>query len=354
MSDPKLASIFGLVSTIKNKPISGATIVLRNTSHETHSNRNGEYQLLSIPYGSYTSIVHKRNFKKKEVAITIVGRKLQVDVQLEKQNWFIRLFNSPLKAAAVIAFMIVAYIIGNVANLMSIFKKDTPVVVVQPPDNIRTGDLRPIPVPNPGSSAELKPLVFKPKLTFPVTDDYPKIYGLHWNFTREKGIGILIGGDGIFPNIKDLQNGAQITLAKDCGDSSAKISIFLQNDSIYFSLDLMNLQDEHHVGTIVYNHWSLFKNEYLYEYSDPNRLEIRDKQGLIMFSAYISYGEKVVDFLMIKGYFINPKSVSILAPGSGKLNNMDTCFSKSAPDWKRNAWEIVKDIETIFPEKQKL
>lgn len=180
--------------------------------------------------------------------------------------------------------------------------------------------------------------------SIPADNSLPKIHGILLKNLDNKPYLDLFLGNTLCPlPVNDLKKGMGIPLC-----NSSYILFGIKDSRLYVSVEFKDLQNEQTIGIIEFNHWKLY-NPNLFDYnSTDTSLEVIDKQNNIAFSIY--YEEKnlsKLNLVYISGYFIGPRSITILGCSKEPKKRIDTCLSKNKLDWKIIAQEQIAKITPI-------
>lgn len=146
-------------------------------------------------------------------------------------------------------------------------------------------------------------------------------------------------------------------LYKDC-NLTKSLLIGVRDSRMYVSTEFNDLQHEDAMGIIEYNHWKLYKGNILEYYDTDSSLEVKDKQGYIVFSIkYFTEHTPNRAAVEISGYLIDPNSILIMGNqlmvvdtigGAHYTDSARRCFSKDLTDWRRKAEVEIAKIKTIM------
>jgi hypothetical protein len=179
----------------------------------------------------------------------------------------------------------------------------------------------------------------------PFNSNYPAINGIRLKRYDSSGFTVFgIGNTAIpLPN-PDLERGIELSIGHPFGCQEHKISLFLKNLKLYIAADFRDLEKEEIMGSLEYNHWTAYKDNMIDFNSDDFGLEVKDKQGNIVFSICCGYG----NIVYIAGYFVNKQSVMVLQNNYLKNKDQLGCFQKNTSDWKKRAEGDVGLIKSLF------
>lgn len=152
--------------------------------------------------------------------------------------------------------------------------------------------------------------------------------------------------------IKSLLTGVTVNVHKSNGCDDTKFKFGIHNERLYISTEFKDLQQERTVGIIEYNHWQVFLDNYCTIHNDDKGFEVTDRQHYVVFTMKyeLSTIKDSTNMIIIGGYFITPSSIRIIQNyGGGPSTYIDTCFSKSIPDWKLKSEKNISHIKTNFP-----
>src|SRR5687768_7372991 len=76
------ATIAGRVSA-DNKPLAGAQVLLKETSYYSLSKADGTFEIVNVPYGSYTVVVLFEGKKTSEQALTVNTSSVDLSIIME-------------------------------------------------------------------------------------------------------------------------------------------------------------------------------------------------------------------------------------------------------------------------------
>jgi hypothetical protein len=204
-----------------------------------------------------------------------------------------------------------------------------------------TGKLK-APVISPSYSLVELPVIFSTN-TLENSKDTPFIHGiLVKDLDKRNTLSFIVGGKTLKCNVDDLHHGIRL-LCPGQQDFFCHLTIVSKNNRIYVSTAFNDLRKEENIGTIEFNRWRLYKPNLLLWKDDDYKLEVRDKQNLIVFSMSYMQGS---DFVSINGYFIDPYSIWVLSDN----NDGDEFkpFSKEEANWKQRAEEYIRKIRSRF------
>ncbi len=122
-----------------------------------------------------------------------------------------------------------------------------------------------------------------------------------------------------------------------CADRELVLGV--KDNRLYVSTEFKDLQKEEVIGNIEFNHWKLYKPNFLDFRNDDHKLEVRDKQGYIVFSIHFAAPNK----LIVQGYFIGANAIAT-------VNNITDafCYDKSNPHWRDSAINRISKMKSIF------
>lgn len=224
-------------------------------------------------------------------------------------------------------------------------------------DHFRSGDLKPNKITNRNASfSEYVVSETRPFFLNKITDRFPKIKGiLVEKFDTKQEIILNLGGLPIHCKPKDFYKGIDIFLSKFADCTKVKLTIAVNNDRIYVSTEFKDLEKEQVIGNIEFNHWRLFNDNMLDFNNDDEKLEVKDRQGNIVFSIKYDMLDDSTSLVNISGYFIDYTSVlvlpNVILTNKGaelKGNTIIQCISKNDTNWKKQAQYDIQFIKTIF------
>lgn len=146
----------------------------------------------------------------------------------------------------------------------------------------------------------------------------------------------------------------------DCNTS--KIKLVARNNRLYVSAEFRDLQNNVLVGKMDFNRWEVYLDNLLdYKYDD-DRIEVRDKQGYIIFAVGLFQENQGPNGgIVIRGYFQNPKTIMMMnnsktievmlkGPDGRLIPSAEyyKCISKEDPAWKSKSEEYIDKIESVF------
>lgn len=213
-------------------------------------------------------------------------------------------------------------------------------------ENFDSGTLKPLTI---GANLDDKHVSFR---------DNPPVFSDIKNFNSVEGLilkrrtddflpVIKVGSQGIGVLYKTLEDGDKFSLGLGNECDSSFIYLLLKNERLYIVAEFKDLQTEQYVGSLEYNKWRVFLPNLLSYRSDPNRLEVRDKENNIICSI-VSNGFSVT----ISGYYISQSSILVVYNQTGIVGKapgvIDTCFSKSDSLWKNKAQESISQFRSAF------
>lgn len=192
-------------------------------------------------------------------------------------------------------------------------------------------------------------LIEKTDTSFGKNNSYPMLKGIFIkDLIKKKSIRINLGSNIYDASPAELIDGKN--LGSPLGWVDMGIIIGVINDRLYVSLDMSDLQNENHIGTIYFNHWTLYVPNLLTYYDDDYRLEVRDKQNNIVLA--VKYNQDADNpEVSIAGYFISPKKILIIPNDLSHPTDL-TYGGKEGKNWKQLCLERIKRIKTIFPENR--
>ena len=180
-----------------------------------------------------------------------------------------------------------------------------------------------------------------------IVDTFPEIKGILVKDISKDGLTINFGLSSVDFPASLCYEGVDvfsISLIKYLTCELPKLFIGVKGDRLYASVKFNDLQTGQNIGIIEFNHWRLFLPNLLSYNYDDERLEVKDKQGNIVFS--IKYeesknGEK--PSISLKGYLFTLNSITVFTDGSQM-----SCISTDDKDWKKRALESMNNIKSIF------
>ena len=139
-------------------------------------------------------------------------------------------------------------------------------------------------------------------------------------------------------HLKDsLNKGLGYVLVSPTGGPLIDLGIYLKENRLLFSMNIFDLQRDEIVGTLNYNHWSLFKPNFLDYYFDDKSLEIIDRQNNVVFSIKLLSSNKI----RLRGYFSTDSNVTVLSD-SGLIT-----YYKDSTNYKKDALVSIKNIHRL-------
>lgn len=213
-------------------------------------------------------------------------------------------------------------------------------------DNIITGEVKSprisehlAPAENPGKNNESQPNFYYNTKTY----RDPIVKGIHVeNLMNMPELNFKIGNNIVAINTERLYKGTTILneiYAYACAGIELKVAA--KEDRLYVSSKFVDIETGHEMGEMEYNHWILYRPNFMDYYCNDKSFEVRDPQGDVAFS--ISFNDnKSMPFVSISGYFTDKVSALVLNPGT---NNGFSCFSKDDPGWKRRAGREIGKIQ---------
>ncbi len=223
-------------------------------------------------------------------------------------------------------------------------------------ENIRQGTVKfpTIPVSDTLKSSETRSIV-NDKLFYVDTNTYhyPMIKGILIKnlekMSDDQHIDLDFGNDNMVGiTISQLHDITNIFNAfKDDACDPDPIGIIAKGDRLYFSCKFIDLITENEIGEMGFNHWKIYRDEYLDYHEGDDKFEVIDKAGNIVFSiANVSSSGRVI--ISVKGYFNNPRCVVILY---GQSTGFYKSILKSDSNWLNKAKIEVRKIKSAFPNK---
>ncbi len=238
--------------------------------------------------------------------------------------------------------LIIGLIIMVVSIIGIVYKKDK--------SDFEEGDLKPTQL-NPStkqskidSSAE-KPPVFS---TLPVKDSYPKIVGLLLPPAgKTGGYNIYVGSNDYAHSYDELQN--PVLIKSNNGSDNLPVEtlmyLIIHDDKLYISAQFKDIETGQYIADIEFNHWKVYIPNRLTFRNDEHRLEIRDKQNLIV--CAISTNNPSPSLIDIGGYFLGIKSIYVRG-NKFTGGRLDANISKDSTNWKEQAMIEIQKLKTIF------
>lgn len=213
-------------------------------------------------------------------------------------------------------------------------------------DTVDTGTLMPDAiVSSRKTSKDIFRVLPRPPIFHPDKDNegLQKIEGIILK-SNDPIVTLMFGNSALMTDKGMLERGMEIFVPLKPGASCYSILMGVKNNRLYTSVKFSDLDKLQQVGEINYNHWKIYTEKMLWYYSDSKTLEVQDKQGYVIFS--LKYGEEFkANIVTISGYFINPESITILAYNKDQAKRIDTCISRSLPDWKLLSEKLIYRIE---------
>jgi hypothetical protein len=176
--------------------------------------------------------------------------------------------------------------------------------------------------------------------------NYPLIKGIPIkDLKKQPYLFVFISGYIFTCFAEDLYRGVDIFNPIFSGCSSVHLILGVRDNRLYISADFKALENEEIIGSIRFNHWELYKPNVLnFNDSNPEKLEIKDKQNNIVFS--ISYETNGV---WIGGYFIGNESIIVMPNDPKKSKSINPlCVQKTVPNWKQKALEEIILIKSVY------
>lgn len=187
---------------------------------------------------------------------------------------------------------------------------------------------------------------------YPIKKEFQNQYK---NYRDENIItGILIPGklhpnSIIYINFGESQDNFRVSKLQDgvefnsnliaCGNIDAfRMKFKLENDRLFVSTSFIDVLHEELVGVIEYNKWKLFKGQFIDFYNDDKTLEVRDKQGLVIFSLQFKFPNTI----LLRGYFINDVFTTVIS------DYVFPCIYKY-DGWKSVVIEEARKIRSVDP-----
>lgn len=187
-------------------------------------------------------------------------------------------------------------------------------------------------------------------------DPIKKILQSQYENYRDDNIisGILIPGNlppnsVIYINFGKSQDNFRVSSLRDgvefnseliaCGKRNAfRMKFKLENNRIYVSTSFIDVLHEELVGVIEYNQWKLYKGQFIDFYNDDKTLEVRDKQGLVMFSLQFKFPNTI----LLQGYFINETFTTVIS------DYVFPCIYRYE-GWKSVVIEEARKVKSLDP-----
>lgn len=134
------------------------------------------------------------------------------------------------------------------------------------------------------------------------------------------------------------------------GCDTTRVSFWIHGNRLYISCDFYDLENGELIGSIEYNHWKLWKRNRSGFNNDDERLEVRDKRKKIVFEIAYGQGHSLNNEpkVLLGGYFLSSKSVTIIPNAPIKGGGYCYCFLKSDSNWKQEAEEKIDSILPVF------
>ncbi|MBS1773297.1 MAG: hypothetical protein JST82_10565 [Bacteroidetes bacterium] len=173
-------------------------------------------------------------------------------------------------------------------------------------------------------------------------NEYPIIKGIKiQNFINKKEIELHMGTiifkmqpDFLFEGINILG----LSPYTACSDDQ-DITLGVKDDRLYISTQFKDIKNEDVIGDIEFNHWKMFKPNFLKINQDDSSFEVFDRQGYNAFAIRFFEPNKLV----VQGYFVGSSTIAV-------VNNIESipCIDKSDIHWKDSAIRAIKKTKSIF------
>lgn len=231
-------------------------------------------------------------------------------------------------------------------------------------ENFATGTIKPALIKEVDLEYDTLELKDRPIFNKARRDTFPIVKGVKVKTEEGDMLHIAIG-TGIWTIGKDVvKKGIKIfDPVTSNGCAQTKLHLILKDGRIYASAEFRDLKNGDIVGNMEYNYWKLYlPNLSDYDYED-DRLEVKDKQGYVIFSILFSdKGQAINGVIALSGYFMNPNSVLIVnsdpvpkfydSSTREEMLSKKVCITKdSANYWKGQAEEYISKIVSVFDYK---
>lgn len=197
--------------------------------------------------------------------------------------------------------------------------------------------------------------------TVPVLDEIssatrtPKVKGIHIEgLSKRAPDDSLVVRLGIFLQkicIQDLYKG--VRLRPFCIEMTSSYSLIAIKDYLFASAEFWDIETDHLIGNLEFNHWKIYKGEFKDYQNDDKKIEVRDLSGNIVFSfGYRSAPNP--ELVAIAGYLKEPQMIGLfvnktIVDKNREMNQVVPCQGSNDSNWKRHALNEIRRIKSIFP-----
>jgi hypothetical protein len=189
------------------------------------------------------------------------------------------------------------------------------------------------------------------------TYHYPAVKGIYVKnldkMRPKDNVDFVIGSNTFVVTKEQLDSGINLIALYNSGISICKndaiVWAIAQKNRVYISAKFIDLGTDppHEIGEMKFNHWTIYKDEFMDYTPGKDRFEVKDKQGYIVFSiADISSNGEVR--IAVNGYFNSPYSVLFFSNQNSPL-----CIQKSDSNWLKKAETFAAKIKSVFPLENK-
>lgn len=198
------------------------------------------------------------------------------------------------------------------------------------------------------------PVVFKNYIPEPFTSpiltkeiiNMPPVKGILIRDFANRGVKLKIGTNIFSFDISQLYNGVTVSSLSYSYCPNINIFFGVKNDRLYVSVKFKDIYTDQPIGFIEFNKWKLFLPNLIDYDNDDQRLEVRDKNGFIVFS--LQYQENFNDktpIVNVYGYFIIETSILVL---NDDVVYPESCIDKKNANWKQAAIKKIEKTKSIF------
>lgn len=226
--------------------------------------------------------------------------------------------------------------------------------------NVDTGTLKPATVTSVDTLGYVE-LDTTPIFNKARRDTFPIVKGIKVKDTASDVMLIVVGHATWLLSKHILEKGIQVFDPKTSDQCyQTNLKLILKNPRIYVSAQFRDLRNNQLLGEMDYNHWTVYlKNLLDYNYMD-DRLEVKDKQGYVVFSILFSdKGQSSNGAIAFSGYFINPSSILIVntdpVPTFYTDKTLNEAFEKMkciakepGSQWQIEAEKSIAKIKSVF------
>jgi hypothetical protein len=183
---------------------------------------------------------------------------------------------------------------------------------------------------------------------------FPKINGIYLkDLSKQKLMYVELGGYFYRVPLDSLYHPMDFFEAQHQICSNTKMIVGIKNDRVYVSTEFKRLQNEETMGIMQFNHWSLYKDNYLRcPVNNDTMLEVRDKENNIAFAIQYVVDTRNIPGVRISGYFVGVDAISIVNSTVSALDDSvsvwgTNCIRKQTPNWKQKSLHFISKIKSL-------